>query len=876
MGVRNLMLCGCTTTKSADESEQMKNKIKGTVVLMKKNVLDLNDFGASIIDRVYDFFGKRISIKLISENHFESSNGSNGEIGKAAVLEDWVTKATPMAAGEASFSVTFEWEESMGVPGAFVIKNEHHSQFYLKTLTLERVPGHGVVRFVCNSWVYPAHRYKYERVFFANKAYLPCSTPEPLRRYREQELINLRGTGSGMLKRWDRVYDYAYYNDLGFPDKGPKYTRPVLGGSEEFPYPRRGRTGRKPTKTDPNSETRLCRLSLKIYVPRDERFNHVKFSDFLGYTVKSIGQVIRHEIKALFNKTPNEFDSFKDILKLYEGGLKVPRRSLSKIRKRVHLELVKELLRTDGEKPLTFPKPDVIKADTSAWRRDEEFGREMLAGVNPVVIRRLQVTSEFPPSSKLDREEYGDQTSSMRKEDLEPNMNGLTVPKALEQNKLFILDHHDALMPYLTRINSTASKIYATRTVLLLQHDGTLKPLAIELSLPNKPESENYPGCTSDVYTPCSDGVDATIWQLAKAYAAVNDSGYHQLISHWLNTHAVIEPFIIATNRQLSVLHPIYKLLKPHFRDTMNINALARQLLINARGFLERTVFPEKYAMEMSAVLYKNWVFTEQALPADLLKRGVAVEDPNEPHGLRLLIEDYPFAVDGLEIWSAIQTWVNEYCCVYYSSDDVVKEDSELQSWWTELITEGHGDKKDDPRWPKMQTRKHLIHTCTIIIWVASALHAAVNFGQYPYAGYLPNRPTVSRRFMPKKGSPEYTEAEKEPERAFLKTITSQLQTLLGVALIEILSRHSTDEIYLGQSESPYWTADTAAVQAFERFGEKLVEIEERIMMSNNDERLKNRIGPVKVSYTLLYPNTSDLSHEGGLTGKGIPNSISI
>ncbi|KAI5326271.1 hypothetical protein L3X38_035345 [Prunus dulcis] len=91
---------------------------------------------------------------------------------------------------------------------------------------------------------------------------------------------------------------------------------------------------------------------------------------------------------------------------------------------------------------------------------------------------------------------------------------------------------------------------------------------------------------------------------------------------------------------------------------------------------------------------------------------------------------------------------------------------------------------------------------------------------------------------MPEKGTPEYKELESSLDTVFLKTITAQLQTVLGIALIEILSRHSTDEV---------------------------------ITSMNNDEKLKNRVGQVKVPYTLLFPTS-----EGGLTGRGIPNSVSI
>jgi len=248
----------------------------------------------------------------------------------------------------------------------------------------------------------------------------------------------------------------------------------------------------------------------------------------------------------------------------------------------------------------------------------------------------------------------------------------------------------------------------------------------------------------------------------------------------------------------------------------------------------------------------------------------MAVKDSTSPYGLRLLIEDYPYAVDGLEIWFAIKTWVKDYCSIYYKDEDSIKKDSELQSWWKEIREEGHGDKEEELWWP-MHTLEELIETCTIIIWIASALHAAVNFGQYPYGGYPPNRPSMSRRLMPEKGTQEYNELLENPDKAFLKTISSQFQAVLGLSLVEILSRHASDEVYLGQRDTPDWTSDVKVLEAFEKFGNKLVEIENRIGIMNNDEKLKNRFGPVKMPYTLLKPTS-----ESGLTGMGIPNSISI
>ncbi|RWW54073.1 hypothetical protein BHE74_00039372 [Ensete ventricosum] len=278
-------------------------------------------------------------------------------------------------------------------------------------------------------------------------------------------------------------------------------------------------------------------------------------TDFLTYALKGVVRVVLPVLQAIAGVIHIEFDSFEDVLKLYEDGPPVlPTPLLEELRQLVPFEMIRELVRLGScQGLLKLPRPQVIQEDETAWRTDEEFTREMLAGLNPVVIRRLE---EFPPTSKLDPLKYGDHTSTITAAHIEHHFDGLTVHQALKQNKLFILDHHDAYMPYLNRVNALAVKVYASRTLLFLRQDSTLKPLAIELSLPH-PHGEQH-GAVSKVYTPAESGVEGSIWQLAKAYAAVTDSGYHGLISHWClqNRSMLCSEFLLLFVRLITSLLP--------------------------------------------------------------------------------------------------------------------------------------------------------------------------------------------------------------------------------------------------------------------------------------------------------------------------------
>lgn len=85
-------------------------------------------------------------------------------------------------------------------------------------------------------------------------------------------------------------------------------------------------------------------------------------SDFLAYALKSLTQSLQPLLNTLFDKTPMEFDSIQDVLNLYEGGLKLPEcPALEEIKDRIPFEMIKELIRSDGEQVLKLPLPQVIK-----------------------------------------------------------------------------------------------------------------------------------------------------------------------------------------------------------------------------------------------------------------------------------------------------------------------------------------------------------------------------------------------------------------------------------------------------------------------------------------------------------------------------------
>nr|BAA03102.1 lipoxygenase [Oryza sativa Japonica Group] len=862
----------CASSSATASRGDSSSDMAAAAAVRVKAVATIKVTVGELINRsidIRDLIGRSLSLELVS-SELDAKTGK-----EKATVRSYAHNVDDDDHSVVTYEADFDVPSGFGPIGAIIVTNELRQEMFLEDINLTASDGAGnstVLPIRCNSWVQPKsvgdEGTPSKRIFFANKTYLPGQTPAGLRSYRKNDLQQKRGDGTGEREADDRVYDYDVYNDLGNPDSNGDLARPVLGGNKQFPYPRRCRTGRPPSKKDPKSETRKG----NVYVPRDEEFSPEKEDYFLR---KTVGSVLQAAVPAAQSCSSDKlkwnlpFPSFFVIDKLFEDGVELPGVDKLNFLESVVPRLLEHLRDTPAEKILRFETPANIQKDKFAWLRDEEFARETLAGINPYAI---ELVREFPLKSKLDPAVYGPAESAITADLLEEQMRRvMTVEEAINQKRLFMLDFHDLFLPYVHKIRSLDhTTMYGSRTVFFLTDDGTLQLLAIELT---RPASLSQPQWRQ-VFTPSTDATMSWLWRMAKAHVRAHDAGHHELITHWLRTHCAVEPYIIAANRQLSEMHPIYQLLRPHFRYTMRINARAARV-ISAGGIIERSFSPQKYSMELSSVAYdKLWRFDTEALPADLVRRGMAEEDPTAEQGLKLAIEDYPFANDGLLIWDAIKTWVQAYVARFYPDADSVAGDEELQAFWTEVRTKGHGDKKDAPWWPKLDSPESLAHTLTNIVWVAAAHHAAVNFGQYDFGGYFPNRPSIARTVMPVEEPVDGAAMERfldNPDQALRECFPSQVQATVVMAVLDVLSSHSTDEEYLGGEQTRPGTATRRLQAAYDGFAARLKEIEGVIDGRNKDRKLKNRCGAGILPYQLMKPFS-----DSGVTGMGIPNSTSI
>ena len=81
--------------------------------------------------------------------------------------------------------------------------------------------------------------------------------------------------------------------------------------------------------------------------------------------------------------------------------------------------------------------------------------------------------------------------------------------QAIVEKKLFMLDYHDLFLPYVSKVREIkGTTLYGSRTLFFLTKQGTLKPLAIELTRPimdGKPQWKQ-------VFTPASHSTDLWLY----------------------------------------------------------------------------------------------------------------------------------------------------------------------------------------------------------------------------------------------------------------------------------------------------------------------------------------------------------------------------
>jgi arachidonate 15-lipoxygenase len=296
-------------------------------------------------------------------------------------------------------------------------------------------------------------------------------------------------------------------------------------------------------------------------------------------------------------------------------------------------------------------------------------------------------------------------------------VNGDTLAAALADGRLFLLDYKDLAILDPGTYGGLAKYAWQPMALFAVPPRGSsLIPVAIQCGQ----DPAAHP-----IFTPSPAADRLWGWEMAKLVVEVADGNYHELFTHLGRTHLVIEAFAVATHRHLAEVHPIWALLVPHFEGTLFINEAAATSLIAADGPIDHIFAGTIASSQLAAVDARlAFDFRGKMLPADLAARGV---------GTGSALADYPYRDDALLVWNAIHEWARQYVDLYYASDADVTGDTELAAWAACLA----GEAKIRGVGP-VTTRRQLIDICTMVMFTASAQHAAVNFPQKDIMAFAP------------------------------------------------------------------------------------------------------------------------------------------
>jgi len=333
------------------------------------------------------------------------------------------------------------------------------------------------------------------------------------------------------------------------------------------------------------------------------------------------------------------------------------------------------------------------------WDDDRAFSWQRVAGVNPMVLRRLDAVPDHVAIGEREMERAV------------PGRGSLAA--ALAEGRVFACDYGlFAGAPGGT--THGRRKWLPAPYAVFVSVEGALRPVAIQAG----------PTPASPVFAP-GDGHD---WRIARLAVQTADASYHEIVAHLGRTHLVMEAVALATYRQLAPNHPLHVLLAPHLEQTLPINNSAATSLIAPGGAID-LMFGA--TIEATAGLVKKgldaFTLPRSSITADLAERGL--DDPRT-------LAEHPYRDDGLLVWAALRRFVEAYVRRYYPSDAAVVADAELAGWAREMGSPQGGRLKGVG---PLETVAALAELVAIIVWTGSAQHAAVNFPQYPYMGVLPN-----------------------------------------------------------------------------------------------------------------------------------------